>query len=177
MKKIFILAVFAIFAVCDLSAQCNKQPPPPTRFATSRRGYDSWSRKDQLDYDISKAKPGTKRYTLLVQERERIALDEIHKAQKYIVEYGDQKQKKHDKYLRTLKQELKLLEATLSQITDFPFADKLADIAPVLKEIREGKIDFEKLQGKSLTKILSKVQDLQKKKLNAYHKQYLKENF
>ena len=60
---------------------------------------------------------------------------------------------------------------------DFPFADKMADITPVLQEIREGKIDFEKMQGKTLTKILSKIQNLQKKKLNAYHKQYLREKF
>ena len=167
MRKIFILASIAVFALFNLSALSQN----------NQSWYDSWPRKKQLEHDISKAKPGSKRYTLLVQERERIALDEIHKAQKYIVEYGNQKQKRHDKHLNTLKQELRLIEKTLAQIPDFPFADKMADIATVLQEIREGKIDFEKMQGKTLTKILSKIQNLQKKKLNAYHKQYLREKF
>ena len=65
----------------------------------------------------------------------------------------------------TLKLELRHLKATLAQIPDFPFADNMEDIVPVLNGIREGKIDFENLKGKSLKKILLTIQDIQKKKL------------
>ena len=177
MKSIFIFAVIAIFSICDLSAQCQKQPPPPTRFAKPKNEYSNWPRKDQLDYDISRAKPGTKRYALLVQERERVALDEIHKAQKYLLEYGKKKQKKRDQHMRTLQEELRFLAPTLAQIPDFPFAKNLEDILPVLTGIRDGKIEFENLRGRSYTKILAKIHDMQKKQLNAYQKRYMKEKF
>ena len=177
MKKSFIFAIIAVIAVYELSAQCNKQPPPPTRFATTSKGYSSMSRKDQLDHDIRRAKPGSKRYALLVQERQRIALEEIHNAQKYFIEYGSKKQKKHNKHMVTLKLELRHLKATLAQIPDFPFANNMEDIVPVLNGIRDGKIDFENLKGKSLKKILLTIQDIQKKKLIAYQKRYMKEMF
>ena len=104
-------------------------------------------------------------------------MDEIHKAQKYIVEYGSRKQKKYDKYVRTMKEELRILAPTLAKIQDFPFADRIEDIASVVKDIREGKIEMKDLKGRSYTKILSKIQDLQKKSLIDYQKQYMRDHF
>ena len=138
-------------------------------------------RKEFLEKKLRREKPGTKKYTEYKQERERLALDEVHESQRFFLSRLDKKNKRISKTERErdflLKSEADYLKPALEKIKKFPFADKLTEIYPVVKDIKSGKIKFENCRGRSESRILKKIQEVQRDMLKDYHKDFLRKNF
>jgi hypothetical protein len=138
-------------------------------------------RKIYLEKKLLREKPGTKKYVEYKQERERLALDEVHESQRFFQNRLNKKNKKISKTEREreflLKSEVNYLRPVLEKIEDFPFAEQLLEIYPVVKDIKSGRIEFENCQGRSESRILKKIQEVQRGILKDYHKDFLKKNF
>lgn len=185
---IFCLSAALIFILTDLQAQCPKvrvrrsngytTMPVFTRRKIYNLDNNNLPRKEQLNRDLKREPLGTKKYVLMVQERERIALEEIHKAQKYMLEHPDKKNtRKYREHKYNLELELDFISPTIEYMKNFPFADNIADLGPTLVAIRKGQIKFEDCEGKSYSRILSEIQDSQKKRLINFQKNYLRQKF
>ena len=136
------------------------------------------TRKEQLDKEIRTEDLGTKKYVLLVQERERLALDEIHKAQKYMLEHANTRNsEKYLKCQRVISEEVSFMQPTLDYMKDFPFAKDMQNMNSTLVAIRQGKIKFEKCAGKSYVRILTEIHDAQRQRLLEFQKNYLRQRF
>lgn len=134
-------------------------------------------RKENLDQALKATVAGTKDHALLLHARERLSLDEIHEAQRYILEHGKKNIGEYEKQMNILTGEFKRIAPVLEEIEDFPYVDETTNIFPVLIAIRNGEIHLADYRGKSCMKILLRIQDLQKKKLIEYQKQFLEEKF
>lgn len=143
-------------------------PPSPKPYI---RRTNPLSRKDELERLMSRSKPGTPEYFAYLQEREEIALSEIHDAQRFLIdERADRIPKKKREVEELMKSEWKVLEPAVRLIGDFPFANRMDDIRKLVWDIKYGKINFGDCKGKTNSRILRKIQDEQVKSLRNFHK-------
>ena len=150
------------------SSGFNVHPLPPKPIINRTNPLP---RKEQLEKLMSKAEIGSREYLVYLQEREEIALSEVHGAQRFLIdERADRTPKKKKEVEELLKSELKVLEGAIRQIDDFPFADKMNDIRKLVWDIKYGKISFGDCKGKTNLRILRKIQDEQVKSLKKFHK-------
>ena len=73
--------------------------------------------------------------------------------------------------------EFEFISPTLEYIRNYPYAEETTNIYPVLVAIRSGKINLGDYMGKSHMRILTRIQELQKKRLLEFQKQYLENKF
>ena len=79
--------------------------------------------------------------------------------------------------MNILREEFEFISPTLEYIRNYPYAEETTNIYPVLVAIRSGKINLEDYRGKSHMRILTRIQELQKKRLIEFQKQYLENKF
>ena len=138
-------------------------------------------RKEYLEKKLRKEDPESKKYAEYKQEREMLALEDVHESQRFFQERLNKKNKKKSKKERErnylLQTESDYLKPVLEKIENFPFADQLKNIYPVIDDIKSGKIKFENCKDRSNARILKKIQNVQKEMLEKYHKEFLRKNF
>lgn len=201
MKNLFILCALIGSLFCsieDLNAGCcpPKRTPPsccgkskrPVSFKKNyfKPPYKKKDRKDVLMEKMGREEPGTKKYIRYQQEREIIALEEIHQAQKDLLEIREQlkinprKKKRMARKERDahnlIQSETAFLAKTLGEIDNFPFRENLTNIFPILDDIGSGKLEYKKSQQRQPIHTLEMIQESQLECLKKYHKKQNEKN-
>ncbi|MBE6358751.1 MAG: hypothetical protein E7057_05830 [Lentisphaerae bacterium] len=130
---------------------------------------------EDVEKKMRNADPGSRRALNLQHEREKLALEFIHEAHRYFLEYGWNKTDRRSRKMRLmLDNEAAVLKGTVEKDKRFFGAEYLNDSRGMLRNIRNGRLKYRERAPINDSMLLKDIHKIQKKALEDIHREQQK---
>lgn len=130
---------------------------------------------EDLERKLADAKAGSRRYLMLKQQRDKMALEMIHDIQNYLhLRTASDSDARMVKMRDMLSNEIRVITPKVRQIEDFPFPDRMDDMPGLVRDIQAGKVKYPGRIAKNESLMIKEIQREQTRALQEYHRQELK---